>query len=67
MVRHSHLRDTFSAFESTGPAHRADPIDEYRDLAMLANAFERVLLRREIAEEAEGRVDDAEGKESAPR
>jgi hypothetical protein len=66
-VRRRQLRDIFSALESAEPAYRADPIDEYRDLAMLAHAWERGSLEPEVAEEAHGRVDDAEGEDPAPR
>jgi hypothetical protein len=67
VVRHRLLRDIFSAFESAEPAYRADTIDEYRELAMLAHAWERGSLKPGVAEGAPGRVDDAEGKESALR
>ena len=42
MARHTRLRDIFTAFEATGPAYPAEPVDEYRDLAMLAHAWERI-------------------------
>ena len=68
MVRHRLLRDVFSAFESAEPVYRADAIDEYRELAMLAHAWERGTLQRGVAEGAPpGRVDDTEGKESMLR
>jgi hypothetical protein len=67
VVRHRLLPEIFSALESAEPAYRADPIDEYRDLAMLAHAWEHGSLEPEVAEEAPGRVDDAEGKEPALR
>lgn len=40
MVRHRPLPGIFSAHEGVEPAYRAEPIDEYRDLAMLADAWE---------------------------
>ena len=46
MVRNSLLGGIFSAFESDGSAHGAEPIDEYRELAMLAHAWERGALAR---------------------
>ena len=67
MLRLSFLRDIFSALEGAGPAHRAEAIDEYRELAILAYAWERGSLEPEVAEGAPGRVDDAEGKDSALR
>ena len=42
MARHPLLPDIFSAFEGSEPACGAEPIDEYRDLAMLARAWERI-------------------------
>jgi hypothetical protein len=42
MARPTRLRDIFTAFETTGPAYPAEPLDEYRDLAMLAHAWERM-------------------------
>lgn len=67
MLRDTLLRDVFRDFESAERAHGADPIDEYRDLAILAHAWERGSLNPEVTEEAPGRVDDAEGKEPAVR
>ena len=40
-MRNRLLRDIFSALESAGPVSRADSVDEYRELAMLAGAWER--------------------------
>lgn len=60
MVRDRLLRDIFGAFEGAGQAGRADAFDEYRDLVMLANAWERGSLAVEVAEEAPGPLDDAE-------
>jgi len=62
-VRPGLLRDIFSACESAESADRADSIDEYRDLAMLARAWENGSFEPKAAEEATGRVDDAEGEE----
>lgn len=42
MARHPLLPDIFTGFEGGEPACRTDPIDEYRDLAMLASAWERI-------------------------
>lgn len=67
MVSDRLLRDIFGAVESAEPAYRADPIDEYRDLAMLAHAWERGSLELEVAAQAPGRVDEPEGKESPLR
>jgi hypothetical protein len=68
VVRHTRLRDIFSTFECAEPAYRADGIDEYRELAMLAGAWEHGSLKPPGgAEGGSGRVDDPEGKESALR
>lgn len=67
MVRHSLLGDFFSIFESAAPARCADAIDEYRELAMLAHAWERGSLEPGAVEGALGRVDSIEGKEPARR
>jgi hypothetical protein len=65
VVRHSLLRDMGGAVEDAGPAHRAGAIDEYRELAMLAHAWERGSL--EVSEGAPDRVNDAgEGSLGAP-
>ena len=61
MVRHRLLRDVFSAFESAEPVYRADAIDEYRELAMLAQAWEHGSFKPGMAEGAPVRIDDAEG------
>ena len=42
MARHTALGDIFTAFEGAGPDDPSDPIDEYRDLAMLPRAWERI-------------------------
>lgn len=60
MVRPRLLHDTFSASESAETAARADIIDEYRELEMLAHAWECGSLDPGVAEAAPGRVDDVE-------
>ena len=67
VVRRMPLRDTFSTVEGAQPACRAEPIDEYRDLAMLARAWESGSLELNGVEEALSRADEAKGKESALR
>lgn len=62
VVRKRPLPDIFGAFEIAEPASRAEPIDEYRDLVMLAHAWEHGSLEPEGAEEAPDRGDDAEEK-----
>ena len=47
--------------------YRAETIDEYRELDMLAHAWECGSLGPGAAEGATGRVDNAEDKESAQR
>lgn len=64
MARYRLLRDFFSVLDSAEPASRLDTIDEYRELAMLAYAWERRSLKQ-VGEGASGRVDDAKVKESA--
>jgi hypothetical protein len=59
--------DVFRAFESTEPADGAGPIDEYRELTLLAGAWEAGALKPRAAKRAPGRADDAEGKEPARR
>lgn len=54
VVRDRLLRDIFGASQGAGQAGRADAFDEYRDLAMLADAWERGSLAVEVAEEAPG-------------
>lgn len=62
MVIQRPLLDIFSVLASAEPAYRAEPIDEYRDLVMLAQAWERGSLEPGAAEQAVGReyfsVDD---------
>lgn len=65
MVRQTLLRDLFSAAESAEPAYLVDVVDEYRELVMLALAWERDSLKPGAAEGVSGRVADADGKESA--
>ena len=67
MVRHGLLRDLFSAYESAASGYGADAIDEYRELTMLAHAWEDGSLEPASAERALGRVDGVEGTESARR
>ena len=52
--------------ESAGPASRAEAIDEYRELELLARAWERQALAQGAGEAACGRIDDVEVKEPAP-
>lgn len=60
------LGDLFSASESADPTYGADPIDEYRELAMLAHAWEGGALEPpRTAKAVAGRVEDTEGKEPA--
>ena len=49
MARHGILHEIFSAYESAEAAYRADGIDEYRELAMLAHAWERGSLKPGVA------------------
>lgn len=60
MVRDWLLRDMLGAFESAEPMYRADPVDEYRELTILAGAWEHGALQPVPAEGAAGHVDDAE-------
>ena len=60
MVTHRPLHEIFS--DSAEPAHRAEAIDEYRELDMLAHAWERGSLEPGVAESATGRVDSAEDR-----
>lgn len=60
-MRNRLLRDIFSALESAAPVSRRDTVDEYRELAMLAGAWERGSLEPGSAEGAPGRGEDAEG------
>ena len=67
MVTHRPLRDIASVRGSAEPARRAETIDEYRELDMLAHAWECGSLGPGVAEGAPRRVDDAEDEESARR
>jgi len=67
VVRQRLLRDFFSAFENAAPALRADPIDEYRELTLLARAWERGALMPGVVEGGLGRVEEVEGKEPSRR
>lgn len=60
LARHRLWGDFLGAFDSAEPAGRGDTIDEYRELAMLAHAWERRSLEPEAVEGAPGRVADAE-------
>lgn len=62
MVRNRLLGRIFSAFESAGAAPGAEPIDEYRELAILAHAWERGTLEPRAAKRGARRIDDAERK-----
>jgi hypothetical protein len=62
VVRNRPLPDTFSTLASAEPAYGVDAIDEYRDLVMLAHAWEHRSLEPAGAEEAPDRGDDAEAK-----
>jgi hypothetical protein len=62
VVRNRPLRDIFSTLDIAEPAYRAEPIDEYRDLVMLAHAWEHRSLEPAGAEETPDRGDDVEGK-----
>lgn len=62
VVRNKPLPDIFGTLESAEPADRAEPFDEYRDLVMLAHAWEHGSLEPQGTEEAPGRGADAEGK-----
>lgn len=64
MVRPRLLCDTCSVSESAELAPRADPIDEYRELEMLAHAWEHGSLYPDVPDGTPGRVDDTEQKES---
>jgi hypothetical protein len=63
VVRQRLLRDFFSAFENAAPGLRADAIDEYRALRLLAHAWERGALMSGVVEGGLGRVEEVEGKE----
>lgn len=61
MVRIRLLRDIGNIFDGAGPAQSAEPIDEYRELAILAHAWERDTLKPRAAPGAVGRAEDGEG------
>lgn len=54
MVGYRPLPDVLSTFESIEPANCAEAIDEYRELAMLAHAWERGSLEPGVGEGAAG-------------
>jgi hypothetical protein len=60
VVGNRRLRDIFKALENAGPAYRAEAVDEYRELAMLARAWERSASKPGTGTEeaAPGAVDD---------
>jgi hypothetical protein len=60
------LSDIFSALESAEPAYRADGIDEYRELAMLAHAWEHGSLRSGAVDGVPGGIEDAKGQKPDP-
>ena len=59
MPRPSLLHDIFSAYESAEPTHRADSIDEYRELAILALVWERSSIAPLEAERAPAPVTES--------
>ena len=67
VVRNRLFGHIFGALESAGAAQGAEPIDEYRELTMLAHAWERGTLEPRSAKRAAHRADDAEGQEPALR
>ena len=67
MVTHRPLREIFSARASLELAHRAETLDEYRELDMLAHAWEGGSLTPGVADGTPGRADDPTDKESAQR
>jgi hypothetical protein len=62
VVTHGLLPGASSAVESVEPACRADSVDEYRDLAMLADAWERGALEPHGVEGGLGAVEQDEGE-----
>ena len=54
MAKRTVLGDILTAFEAAGPVYSADPIDEYRDLAMLARAWECIGSADVTADDAAG-------------
>lgn len=58
MGRYRLLPDTFSASDGADPAYDAETVDEYRELSMLANAWERASLDPGRDEEGASRADD---------
>jgi hypothetical protein len=62
VVGNRRLRDIFRVLENAGPAYRAEAVDEYRELAMLARAWEHSASKPGTEEAASpGAVDDAKG------
>lgn len=67
MVTSRLLRDFLDALHSPAAMHRADPIDEYRELAMLARVWERSALEARLPAAALSRAEEAERKAPALR
>lgn len=63
MVTHRPSGDTLSARASVELAHRAETIDEYRELDMLAHAWERGSPKPGAVEGEPGRAEDAVDEE----
>jgi hypothetical protein len=61
-VSHWLDRDIFSVFQGGEPVYRAIPTDEYRELAMLAHAWELRALGPGVAAEPLREVDEGKGK-----
>ena len=64
MARQRLLRDTFSALETAEPEYRAEAIDEYRELEMLAHAWEHGSVESGVSATAAGRPEEGEEKAS---
>lgn len=67
MVRQRLLDDIFGDFENVERVYRADTLDEYSELMMLAQAWERNSIKPGLAEGTAECVADADGRESARR
>jgi hypothetical protein len=63
VVTHRPLRDTSSARAGAEVARRAETLDEYRELDMLAHAWERGSLEPGASQSAPGRAEDAADEE----
>lgn len=65
-MRHRPVRDVLSVFGTGERAYRADPMDEYRELTILAGAWERGSLEIGVGADGSPRnADEGKGKESA--